>query len=1713
MRAHHHSRYLAKATFIGLLGLVATAFTGPIRAAAMTPASPPPAVSARASTAIPSTSYTIDGSRADANPADAWKGFGAVTANNTSRYLLDYKDQHPRQYWQIMNELFNPRTGMGLTQVKIEMGSDGNTSSGTEPATMRTATAVANVLRGAGFHFAADAKAINPAVQVSLLSWSTPAWVTTNADRFLWFKDTIDGAWNTYHLPVNWIDPNPNETSVNASLIDYFAEQLRQQTGTPYDYSKIKIAIDDSNGGIVMANSIISLIDPSSLTAAQKAAARPVPSNPTTALAEATAPANAGVTWTVSYPNDADGVSAYYFTVKDQKLMGAVGALAHHYQVESSPAMAILNRSYGYQIWYAEGVSAIGSAQVEEHLGLQSTGQTAIDVANLFINSYAGQGDETLTNGYPTAVKDPHASLYMFQPAVEAFPTGTTYSSKSDIVADTPWSGAFTNEIGYYVTKQLMDFASTGTVSGAAALQPDTAPTGAWQYVDGDASLGLGTESGNSMVDSPADRLTLENPQHTQFSTIVTNNSANPANYTVTLNNVDLSGSNRLAVYETDFTAGQQFDSNWFQRDADIPLPSSASGSETFSFTMAPYSIKTITSLPDSQLPAAHKPGNHTAAADASVLDYRSPSNPNTVYQDNFEYSPGSLGYTKTNGPATTAFDYADCVPAGSAEATVTACAPAGPKLSYLDRRGNTPRYSNDMSGAFEVNQVGKGHKLVQQLTYDQIPGAWNPGPPETLIGDDKWANYTVSADVSFDTVTPPSTAYKNYVGIGGRANSQGNEFMLVLQTDGEWGVLQNPGDAGSVGNGTISGANTLIHGFIPGFNPAVTHRVALTMKGQTVVPSVDGKVLGTWTADGSNVPMSGRINLASGWYHNAFDNLTVTAVPGYPATLQSYIDGGAESVSFSGKWTQALGSSSDLDRSESTASPGASFTTTFDGTGFALDGDGAQSDHITVVVDGKTIASDVAESSSSPREVGYYATGFSNTTHTLTVTSDSGGLGLNAIAVFGSVSPGANKTPLDRQIAKINAQHLRASDFSTSSWTAFQAALTSAEAVAADRYADQDLITQAEATLATAQESLQSLTLQSLKDVQVATSPGVAPTLPATVVPVNGTGPLDAVPVTWDTAGVSFDSPGTVVVFGHGTATDGTPFATAKAIVTVADVTLVDPASVTVQTGTTAAKLPSLLPATLEGQLGQTSSRTPVPVTWDTSSITDAQLADAGTLTIKGTATTDNGTKLPATANVVLVAQKNFTNICYQDPGATVTATFTESGYSPQATCDGNTGYSGSGYDRWSDWQSSHRSADSLTYHFTQDFTVDSATVYTSENAASSFTVQWLDASGNWEDTDAATITGLNVTTPSEATFTPVTTTAIRVNFAFDSPDYTKINEVVMTGTGLVPSGVDTLASLEAGNTPIAGFSPTTNTYTVNEASVTGLPTISAVPTDGNSTVSIAQAAAAAPTATVTVTAPNGNVNVYTVNFTTTQAPQYVYYIDSGATTSDTFNQLAATNKLLNAVPDQEYSPPQNTWGWDTFDPSPEPGTANDPNSSYRATFNYFLPLPEGEYQITVGYNPFRQLTALSTIFNDQGQALAPTVSTDITAGDFPTATSTITLDSAQTVDVNDVPASGAYNPRIAWLAVVKVPPPPAVTSLSVHLPINKFKAGSPVLLTGLTVTAKFADGTSKDVTADANIGLIPDLTKPGTKMVPVSYTSNGVTVHTSFTVVIQAS
>ena len=147
-----------------------------------------------------------------------------------------------------MRLLFQKNYGVCLTHIKLELGADINSSSGTEPATKRSANEPADVTRGAGFQFAADAKAINPDITVDFLRWGEPGWVTHAftisqenglSARYRWYKETLDAAYAVYGLKFDYISADQNETDTpDEAWILYLRYRLDHETNAPYDFRK-----------------------------------------------------------------------------------------------------------------------------------------------------------------------------------------------------------------------------------------------------------------------------------------------------------------------------------------------------------------------------------------------------------------------------------------------------------------------------------------------------------------------------------------------------------------------------------------------------------------------------------------------------------------------------------------------------------------------------------------------------------------------------------------------------------------------------------------------------------------------------------------------------------------------------------------------------------------------------------------------------------------------------------------------------------------------------------------------------------------------------------------------------------------------------------------------------------------------------------------------------------------------------------------------------------------------------------------------------------------------------------------------------------------------------------------------------------------------------------------------------------------------------------
>ncbi len=249
----------------------------------------------------------IDGEKALTADCTLYEGLGFISANNSSRLLLDYKAENPEAYNELLEYVFG-KDGMNISLLKIEMGADIDSSSGTEPAVKRSADEIADVTRGAGYQLAADAIKVNPDLEIDMLYWGIPAWVNKAEDSYAalyqWYKETIDALYDTYGVKVTYVTATQNEKFIDTEWIKYLSKALKSETDGRYDYSEIKIVAGESVSSWSIANLL----------------------------------------------------------VKDEELIDCVDVMSAHYTSWTNDNAIAMRDEHGKKVWFSEGSSPMSNA-------------------------------------------------------------------------------------------------------------------------------------------------------------------------------------------------------------------------------------------------------------------------------------------------------------------------------------------------------------------------------------------------------------------------------------------------------------------------------------------------------------------------------------------------------------------------------------------------------------------------------------------------------------------------------------------------------------------------------------------------------------------------------------------------------------------------------------------------------------------------------------------------------------------------------------------------------------------------------------------------------------------------------------------------------------------------------------------------------------------------------------------------------------------------------------------------------------------------------------------------------------------------------------------------------------------------------------------------------------------------------------------------------
>ncbi|XEC93306.1 Ig-like domain-containing protein [Paenibacillus tarimensis] len=428
-----------------------------------------------------------------------FKGFGVLSANSTSALLMDYKAEHPEAYSEMLQILFGGENPI-MTHVKIEMGNDRNNSTGPDPATMRTADEEANVTRHPGFQLAADAKALNHDLKVSILRWNAPAWANSNDKIYTWYKNTILAAYREYGYMVDYVNPHINEHSPDLTWTKQYAEQVRSDN-TGFESAEEK----------ALYNRIETVI------------------------------------------SDEVGIGSFGGSmVNDASLRDAVSVAAYHYNTNDDSAgnFKRLAEQFDIEVWNSEAQATFSNSAFRPNNNTQDPTVAGTGIGG---SGSALEMGNTIIKGFVNSRR----THFIYQPAIGSFYEGGQYSFKELLSARDPWSGWIHYDAGLVILRHFSWFANVG-------WENETNTAGIWRTVPQASYTGAtGTNPINGRNGTPS-YMTLASPDKGDFSTVIVNDSEYERIYKLQTINMGYTGNPSLEVWETRAAdEGEGFNSNY----------------------------------------------------------------------------------------------------------------------------------------------------------------------------------------------------------------------------------------------------------------------------------------------------------------------------------------------------------------------------------------------------------------------------------------------------------------------------------------------------------------------------------------------------------------------------------------------------------------------------------------------------------------------------------------------------------------------------------------------------------------------------------------------------------------------------------------------------------------------------------------------------------------------------------------------------------------------------------------------------------------------------------------------------------------------------------------------------------------------------------------------------------------------------------------------
>lgn len=616
----------------------------------------------------------------------------------------------------------------------------------------------------------------------------------------------------------------------------------------------------------------------------------------------------------------------------------------------ASEEITELNEKYGKGIWYADGSAPAEIAQLSTNVkGYGLSGENnALDICNRIINGFYGG----------------NASVYDYSQAVASNYINAGVFPKSLITAQTPWNGKYRLNAGFWTSLHFSGFAESG-----------------WKFVNS-ACFGDGAENNGSISETKNNYVTLADTETGDFSVTICNDSSMKRGYTFIVTNLK-KADKLLHVWETsgygeDELDYDEYNYNYLQlvdefyaveqipedEDVDTEIELDENGfiinaeddGETlypyaFSVTVKPYSVMTVTTL-----------DRYGEIPDARDYEYAYTD----AYDDNFaEVLP--LPWSED-------YEYDD---------------------EFLSERGNTPKYTVDLFGAFEVVSVpdayGDENKALMyassnnaNLTLEQLI-SYPSISPTTVFGDDRWADYEAQADFLFDEngIFRDSVNFAQFgVRHSGAENKTDIErgYSVRVYENGDWELRKN---MEAVKNGKLSS-----------FDYSVWHTIKITAADNVIAAYLDGEFLVEFIDIGS-VINSGRLSITSAAFSNCFDNIIINETDANPYIVR--VDDRDIQIAYEGKNGIELNDNAEYVYTLTSLEAGASFDFWFYGSEISFIGK-ANNAVLKIWLDGEELENNLNADCSDIYAVMARLSGFEEGSHNITAELLSGEFTLNFI-------------------------------------------------------------------------------------------------------------------------------------------------------------------------------------------------------------------------------------------------------------------------------------------------------------------------------------------------------------------------------------------------------------------------------------------------------------------------------------------------------------------------------------------------------------------------------------------------------------------------------------------------------------------------------------------------------------------------------------------